>query len=168
MKYISSCWEDQRLSAEGKIVSKYCHISKTRGRGSINPTCIMVGVWLSLYVRGLTLIRHDYFGRKLRSHESLWYRLLHNIRKLKQRRRRGNENGKKKIDLLSKTTTLHVQHTCFCTFLCHYSTNTTWKCLISRFMLEVKTRQRFSFSFCELRNSPWEFNSWNIRQHLRN
>ena len=96
MKYISSCWEDQRLSAEGKIVSKYCHISKTRGRGSINPTCIMVGVWLSLYVRGLTLIRHDYFGRKLRSHESLWYRLLHNIRKLKQRRRRGNENGKKK------------------------------------------------------------------------
>ena len=35
IKYTSSCWEDQRLSAEGKIVSKYCNI--TLGRGSINP-----------------------------------------------------------------------------------------------------------------------------------
>ena len=111
MKYISSCWEDQRLSAEGKIVSKYCHISKTRRRGSINPTCIMVGVWLSLYVRGLTLIRHDYFGRKLRSHESLWYHLPRNIRKLKQRRPRATRTAKKTIDLFSKTITLHVQHT---------------------------------------------------------
>ena len=168
MKYISSCWEDQRLSAEGKIVSKYFHISKTRGRGSINPTCIMVGVWLSLYVRALTLIRHDYFGRKLRSHESLWYRLLHNIRKLKQRRRRGNENGKKKNRFIKQNNNFARAAHFFLYISCHYPTNTTWKCLISRFMLEVKTRQRFSFSFCELRNSPWEFNSWNIRQHLRN
>ena len=37
IKYISSCWEDQRLFTEGKIVSKYCNISKPPGRGSINP-----------------------------------------------------------------------------------------------------------------------------------
>ena len=36
-KYTSSCWEGQRLSTDGKIVSKYCNISKTLGRGSINP-----------------------------------------------------------------------------------------------------------------------------------
>ena len=31
IKYTWSCREDQRLSTEGKIVSKYCNISKTRG-----------------------------------------------------------------------------------------------------------------------------------------
>ena len=36
IKYTSSCWEDQRLSTEGKIASKYCNISKTLGRGSMN------------------------------------------------------------------------------------------------------------------------------------
>ena len=36
-KYTSSCEEDQRLSTKGKIVSKYCNISKTQGRGSIHP-----------------------------------------------------------------------------------------------------------------------------------
>ena len=30
-KYTSSCREDQRLSTEGKIISKYCNISKTQG-----------------------------------------------------------------------------------------------------------------------------------------
>ena len=32
LKYTSSCWEDQRLFSEGKIASKHCNISKTRGR----------------------------------------------------------------------------------------------------------------------------------------
>ena len=31
IKYTSSCWEGQRLSTKGKIVSKYCNISKTLG-----------------------------------------------------------------------------------------------------------------------------------------
>ena len=55
IKYTSSCREDQRLSTEGKIVSKYCNISKTLGRGSINPSplCTTVGVWNCMYVRGL-------------------------------------------------------------------------------------------------------------------
>ena len=33
IKYTSSCKEDQRLSTEGKIVSKYCNISMTLGGG---------------------------------------------------------------------------------------------------------------------------------------
>ena len=35
-KYTSFSCKDQRLSTEGKIVSKYCNISKTLGRGSIH------------------------------------------------------------------------------------------------------------------------------------
>ena len=31
IKYTSSSREDQRLSTEGKIVSKYCNVSKTKG-----------------------------------------------------------------------------------------------------------------------------------------
>ena len=39
IKYTSSCREDQRCSTEGKIVSKYCNLSKTQGEGgSITPT----------------------------------------------------------------------------------------------------------------------------------
>ena len=37
IKYTSSCWEDQRLSTKGKIFSKYCNISKTLRRGTIQP-----------------------------------------------------------------------------------------------------------------------------------
>ena len=37
IKYTSPCWEEQRLSTKGKLVSKYCNISKTPGRGSIHP-----------------------------------------------------------------------------------------------------------------------------------
>ena len=37
IKYISSCWEDQKLST-GKSFSKYCNISKTLARRSIFST----------------------------------------------------------------------------------------------------------------------------------
>ena len=49
--YTSSCWEDQRLFTEGKIVLKYYNISKTLG-GSINPPppCTAVGVKIILRV----------------------------------------------------------------------------------------------------------------------
>ena len=56
----------------------------------------------------------------------------------------------------------------FCTFLCRHCTTTTWKCLISRFVEDMDTRQRLSFSFSELRYSLQEFNSRNICQHLTN
>ena len=37
IKYTSPCYDGQRLSTESKIVSKYCNILKTLGRGSIQP-----------------------------------------------------------------------------------------------------------------------------------
>ena len=43
IKYISSCWEDQFLSNEGKIVSKYCNISKKSGDGFHQPPYTTVG-----------------------------------------------------------------------------------------------------------------------------
>ena len=43
-----------------------------------------------------------------------------------------------------------------------------WKCLISRFVEDMNARQRSSFSFCELRYSPLELNSWKNRQHMTN
>ena len=60
IKYTSSCREDQRLSTEVKIVSKYCNISKTLGRGSNTPSpppppCTTGGVWICVYVPGLNV-----------------------------------------------------------------------------------------------------------------
>ena len=60
-KYTSFPCKDQRLSTEGKIVSKYCNISKTLGReGSINyhpppHSCATVRVCICVYVRGLSI-----------------------------------------------------------------------------------------------------------------
>ena len=62
IKYTSSCWEDQRLSTKGKIVSKYCNISKTLRRGTIQPPPprTTVGVWICVYVRRLNWDRINY------------------------------------------------------------------------------------------------------------
>ena len=46
--------------------------------------------------------------------------------------------------------------------------DSTWKCLISRFVVDVNTRQRLSFSFPELWYSLLEFNSSDICQHVTN
>ena len=43
--------------------------------------------------------------------------------------------------------------------LCRHRTTTTWNSLISRFVEDVNTRQRLSFSFPEFRYSLLEFNS---------
>ena len=47
----SSCSVDQRLSTEVKIVSKYCNISKTLGRGPL--PCNTVEIWICMCVQGL-------------------------------------------------------------------------------------------------------------------
>ena len=52
---------DQRLSTEGKIVSKYCKLSwsKTLGRGSIHPSPLHhAEIWICVCVRGLN---HVYY-----------------------------------------------------------------------------------------------------------
>ena len=72
----------------------------------------------------------------------------------------GNENGKKAIGLDQQK-----QHRCtctlFCPFLCRRCTTTTWNCLISRYVDDVKTnsKRRPSFSFPELCYSSLEFSS---------
>ena len=55
IKYTSSCREDQGVSTEGKIVSKYCDISKTQRSFPPPRTTVgsCVGLWLCVYVRGL-------------------------------------------------------------------------------------------------------------------
>ena len=52
---------------------------------------------------------------------------------------------------------LYTCITLFCTFLCSHSMTKMWKCLISRFVANVNTRQRLCFSFPQLRYSPLEF-----------
>ena len=65
IKYTSSCWEDQRLSTKGKIVLKYCNISKWNTATYQNlcgrvpstrppPPSYHGGVWIYVYVRGLS------------------------------------------------------------------------------------------------------------------
>ena len=45
IKYTSSCREDQKLSTDDKIVSKYCNISKTLGGGGGGPFTPLVPLW---------------------------------------------------------------------------------------------------------------------------
>ena len=51
LKYTLPRKEDQRFSTEGRIVSKYCNISKTPGRGSIHPPPLYQGGGMNLRVR---------------------------------------------------------------------------------------------------------------------
>ena len=82
----------------------------------------------------------------------------------------GNENDKKAIGLIRKTTTLHV-HCAFCTFsfqsLHDYDVKLpNFSERISRFMENENTGQRFSVSSSKLRHRPIELNSGKIRKHL--
>ena len=58
---------------------------------------------------------------------------------------------------VTRLTLLGTCITLFCTFFCRRCTITTWKCLISRFVEDVNTRQRLSSSLPELRYSLLEF-----------
>ena len=59
IKYNSSCREDQRLSTEVEIVSKYCNILKILGRGSNTPRLVLatVGVWICVHPRVKRVVR---------------------------------------------------------------------------------------------------------------
>ena len=84
------------------------------------------------------------------------------IRRRRQRQRRQREQQKSNRFILAK------QQLCTCITLSRHCTITTWNCLISRFVEDVNTRQRLSFSFPELWYSLLEFNSRKICQHLTN
>ena len=81
--------------------------------------------------------------------------------RLKQRRRRGQRERQKSSRFRLTKQQLCTWIMLFCIILCQHC-KTTWNFLISRFMEDVNTRQRFSFSFSELRDTPLEFNSRNI------
>ena len=62
LDFASPCWEDERLSIEGKIVPKYCNISKPLGRGSIPPPPpnLYHGGGMNLRVRPRVKVKEDY------------------------------------------------------------------------------------------------------------
>ena len=69
-----------------------------------------------------------------------------------------NEKGKKEQVQIGKTATLYVGSRLLYISLPSLHDYDV-ELPISRFMEDVNTRLRFSFSFCELRYSPLEFNS---------
>ena len=54
----------------------------------------------------------------------------------------------------------------FCTFLSRFCTNTTWKCLISRFMENANKQRRNLNSGFELKYGPLKFNFRRVRLQL--
>ena len=89
-------------------------------------------------------------------------------RELKQRRRRRQRERQRSSRFRLVKQQLCTCITLFDTFLCRRCTSTTWKCLNSGFVEDGNTRQRHSSSFPELRCSPLEFNSKQIRHHFVN
>ena len=76
-----------------------------------------------------------------------------------------NENVKKTIGLISKTTTAHVHHT-FLYISFRFRTTMTWKCLISRYMEDVNKQQRNFISLSELEFGPLKFSFRRVRLQL--
>ena len=79
IKYTSSFWDYQRLSTEGKIVSEYCNIPKTLGKGSINPSLLYHGGGMNLRVRPRvksvldSVVSQLVFARFQRYFQPLWH-----------------------------------------------------------------------------------------------
>ena len=71
-------------------------------------------------------------------------------RKLKQPRRRGQQERQKCNRFGLTKQQLCTCSTFVCTFICRRCTTTTWKWLIWRFVEDANTRQQLSFSFPEL------------------
>ena len=89
-------------------------------------------------------------------------------REVKQRWRKRQRERQKSNRLRLAKQQLCTCITLFRTFLCRHYTTSTWKCLISRFVETVSTKERLSISFCELRYRLLEFNSRKKCQHLKN
>ena len=89
-------------------------------------------------------------------------------RELKQRLRGRQQERQNRNRFRLAKQQLCTCITLFFTFLCRHCATTTWKCLISRFVEDVNTKQRLCFSFPELRYPLSEFNSRKNCQHLTN
>ena len=91
------------------------------------------------------------------------------IRGLKQQRRRRQQERQKTNRFGLARQQLCTCITIFEHFCSRRCTTTTWKCLISPFVVDVNTRRlSFSFPFPELWYSLFEFSSRKICQHLTN
>ena len=81
----------------------------------------------------------------------------------------GNENGKYALVFDWQNNNFARASRFFCTFICRHWTTTRWNFLITRFMRDVKTREKFSVSFSNLRYSISEStpeklpNAWQIK-----
>ena len=118
------------------------HLLVPRGEGG----CLMV---VQLFELGLPLINQSRRYTKISLKDT--YRLLRALLgRLSNDDGGVNENGKTAIGFGKKQPC--TCSTLFCTFLCRHCTTTTWrwKCLISRFVEEVNTREQLSFFFPEL------------------
>jgi len=92
-----------------------------------------------------------------------------NNREHKQRPRRRQRERQKGNRFRLAEKQLYTCITFFCTFLYRAARlQRAWNFLISRFIEDLNVRRLFSFSFCELRFSSLEFNSWKSGQHLTN
>ena len=109
--------------------------------------------WCCCVIRIFSLFRESlgYQDRKeTRDGKVIGYALfvtMCDIRVLKQRWRRWQrERQKNNMFRLAKKQAC-TSTTLFCTFLCRRYTTTTWNFLVSRFMEDVNSRQRFLFLF---------------------
>ena len=81
----------------------------------------------------------------------------------------GNENGKYALVFDWQNNNFARASRFFCTFICRHWTTTRWNFLITHFMRDVKTREKFSVSFSNLRYSISEStpeklpNAWQIK-----
>ena len=88
----------------------------------------------------------------------------------RHRRQRERKNWSNRFRLAKQQLGKYVTHFLVTnrTFLCRHCTTTTWNCLNSRFLEDLKTRQLLSFSFFKLRYIPVEFNSIKICPYQTN
>ena len=81
----------------------------------------------------------------------------------------GNENGEYALVFDWQNNNFARASRFFCTCICRHCTTTRWNFLITRFMKDVKTREKFSVSFSNLRYSISEStpeklpNAWQIK-----
>ena len=89
----------------------------------------------------------------------IFHAIRHIIWTLRSEDGHGNKNVKKGIYVENIKQQLCMCSTLFCTFPSRHCTTTTWKCLISRSMVDVNKPRRNFPSLSELEYGYWEFNS---------
>ena len=151
------CGRRRRASFTTAIVGSF-HITTSDSVQTTELSILLkIYFWWSITVNEGWPLKRDSseIGKMFSRHNPLFW-----IRKLKQRRRRRHRERQKSNRFRLAKQQLCTCITLFCTFRSRHCTTTTWKCLISRFVEEVNSRQQLSFSFPgHCGQSPLEFNS---------